>query len=258
MQWKTLLQKELLENRRNYKLLWVPLVIILLSIIDPITTYYLPVLIDTIGGLPDGAILEMPTPDAPEVLLMSLGQLSSLGVLVLILISMGTIAGEYKSGVADLILVKPVSAVNYITTKWVSYLILALLSLGLALLASWYYINLLFGTLLFAPLLKTFLFYGLWFILVITFVIFYNSFVKTPGLVAVLSLFSLMMMSLVTSIFGHYLAWSPIHLTGYIHDMLVTQTISTDLIATSVVTILLILTLLIGSVFAFKKKRLII
>ena len=37
-----LLRKEGLENWRNKKWIWVPLVFILLAIMDPITNYYLP------------------------------------------------------------------------------------------------------------------------------------------------------------------------------------------------------------------------
>src|SRR5690625_2902426 len=129
MQWKTLFKKEVLENWRNYKWVWVPLVLILLAIMDPITTYYLPLIIDSVGGLPEGAVLEMPTPLPEDVIMMSLGQLSSLGVLIIVLMMMGTISGEIKSGVSELILVKPISYLNYITSKWASFLCMVWISL---------------------------------------------------------------------------------------------------------------------------------
>src|SRR5699024_9883536 len=106
----------------NKKWIWVPLVFILLAIIDPISNYYMPQIIDSIGGMPEGAVFEIPELSSAEVILMTLGQLSSLGVLVIILMSMGTIAGERKSGVIELILVKPVSYQHYITAKWAALL----------------------------------------------------------------------------------------------------------------------------------------
>lgn len=255
-QWRTLFKKEILENTRNFKIVWVPLVIILLAIMDPITTYYMPIILDTVGGLPDGAIFDIPVPKAPEVIVMSLSQLSGLGVLVLVLISMGTIAGEYKSGITELILVKPVSALNYITSKWFFYILLMFASLTLALITSWYYTNLLFGVLSFTALLQTLLFSSLWFMLVVTITIFYNALVKTPGLVAGLSILSVMALSIVTSAFGRFLAWSPANITGYIHELLITNTLSGDLIATSITTIALIFVLLMSSILIFKTKKL--
>ena len=141
MQWKTLFKKEMLEHWRNYKWIWVPLVIILLAIMDPITTYYLPLILESVGGLPDGAVIEMPTPLPRDVIMMSLGQLSSLGVLIIVLMMMGTISGEIKSGVSELILVKPVTYLNYITSKWASFLLIVWVALFVALLLSLIHIS---------------------------------------------------------------------------------------------------------------------
>lgn len=256
MQWRTLFKKEILENIRNFKILWVPLVIILLAIMDPITTYYMPIIIDHVGGLPDGAILEFPVPQVAEAVAMSLGQLGSLGILVFILIAMGTIAGEYKSGITEIVLVKSISALNYVTSKWVFYIILVVGSLTLGLLTSWYYINLLYGTFAFSALLQTILFSSLWFMLVVTITCFYNALVNTPGLVAGLSLITVIALSLVTSAFGRFLAWSPANITHYVQEMLATQTVSQDLIATSITTLICIFILLMCSIIIFKHKKL--
>lgn len=257
MQWKTLFKKEMLENWRNYKWIWVPLVVILLAIMDPITTYYLPLIIESVGGLPDGAVIEMPTPLPRDVIMMSLAQLSSLGVLIIVLMMMGTISGEIKSGVSELILVKPISYLNYITSKWASFLLIVWISLSIAMLTSWYYINLLFGELAFLSLLQVILFYGLWLTLVVTLAIFYNTLVQTPGLVAALTIITIIIMSIITNIFDHLLTWSPIKLSEHIQEMLVFNEISIDLVATALVTIGIIIGLLIGSVYVFKRKEII-
>ena len=101
MQWMTLFNKEMMENWRNKKWIWVPLVLILLAILDPISNYYLPQIIEVVGGLPDGAIINLPEFAPADVVMMSLSQLSSLGVLVIVLMAMGTIASERKSGVSN-------------------------------------------------------------------------------------------------------------------------------------------------------------
>lgn len=256
MQWTTLLQKEILENWRNFKWVWVPLVMILIACMDPISTYYLPQIIDAVGGMPEGAAIEIPEYQPSDIIMMSLSQFSSLGVLIIVLMSMGTIASERKSGVLELVLVKPVSYKNYITAKWVSLMLLVWVGFILGMLASWYYVNLLFGDLSFVSLIKVILFYGLWLSLVISLSIFYNSLVKSAGLVAFFTILTVMIMSIITKIFAHYLAWSPNNISSHIHEMLVNNKIPTDLLGSAGITIVMIVFLLIGSTFTFKSKEL--
>lgn len=256
MQWTTLLQKEILENWRNYKWVWVPLVMILIACMDPISTYYLPQIIDAVGGLPEGSALDIPEYLPSDIVMMSLSQFSSLGVLMIVLMSMGAIASERKSGVLELTLVKPVSYKNYITAKWMSLLLLVWLAFILGMIASWYYVNLLFGELSFISLLNVILFFGLWLSLVISLSIFYNSLVKTPGLVAFFTILTVMIMSVVTKIFANYLAWSPSNISDHIHQMLVSGDISADLLGSAGITIIMIIFLLAGSIYAFRTKEL--
>ncbi|AIF42527.1 ABC transporter permease [Virgibacillus sp. SK37] len=256
MQWSALFKKEMLENWRNKKWLWFPLVMILIAIMDPISNYYLPQIIKSVGGLPEGAVLELPEFTPVEAIMMSLGQLSSLGVLIIVLISMGSIASEKKSGVIELILVKPVSYANYITAKWASLFVLIWTALFLSLVCSWYYINILFGSFSLLQLIQVTFFYGIWLTLVITISIFYNSLFHTPGLVAFLSAGTVIAMSVLTKVFHHILTWSPNKISEYIHTMLLTGEIPSELIATSSITAGCIGLLLFFSIIIIQKKEL--
>lgn len=255
MQWITLFKKEMVEFWRNKKWIWFPLVMILLAIMDPISNYYLPQIIEATGGLPEGTTIELPDYTPPEVIMMSLGQFSSLGVLVIVLMSMGTIASERKSGVSELILVKPVAYRNYITAKWAALLVLVWGSLLIGILASWYYITILYGDLALGSLLLVVLFYGLWLTLVVTVSIFYNTLFKSVGVVGFLSILTIMLVGLVTRIFGRFLSWSPIHLSDHIFDMLMMDHMSSELFATALVTLAMTIVLLILSIFTFKTKE---
>ncbi len=104
-----MVQKELLELVRSYKLLWVPLVYLLLGIMQPVSTYFMPVILEQAGSLPEGTVIEIPKPLGSEVLAQTLQQFGTLGVLVLVLVCMGTVSGERNNGTASLILVKPIS-----------------------------------------------------------------------------------------------------------------------------------------------------
>lgn len=255
MQWSVLFKKEMLENWRNFKWVWVPLVFILLSVMDPISTYYLPQIIDSVGGMPEGAVFEMPEMAPADALMMSLSQLSMLGTAVIVLISMGMIAGERKSGVAELVLVKPVSYFGYISAKWAAMLLLVWVALVVGLLASWYYVDLLFGDISFLDVLAVIFFYGLWMSLVVTVNTFFSTLVRTPGLAAFFTITFIVSLSILNQIFGHILEWIPNAISGYLRAMLADGSIPADLWGTSLVTVMLILFLLFASLFVLRKKE---
>jgi len=254
MQWLTLLQKELLENWRNFKWLWVPIVITILTIMDPITNYFLPEIIESVGNLPEGAVLEMPVPTTNEALMMSLGQLGSLGILIIVLMSMGTIANERKSGVAELILTKPVRYSYYVTAKWVSWNLLIWGSLIIAFFINWYYIQILYGDLGFSLILKIIVFYGLWLSLVMTIVIFYSTLFTSQGLVAALSLGTVILLHALPVIFVNRTTWLPSNMSDHIHYLVELGSVPDELIMTTLVTILLISSLLFLSIFQLKRQ----
>lgn len=255
MQWITLFNKEVLENWRNKKWIWVPIVMMLLTVMEPISYYYLPEIINVAGGVPEGAIIEIPKLAPFEVVMMSIEQLNIFGVLIIILISMGTIAGERQNGMTEIIMVKPVKHHNYITAKWTAFLLLVWVGLFLGLLINWYYTNLLFGDLSFLTMLKIFLFYGLWFTFVLTVSIFYSTLFKVPGLVAACTVITLLGLSFVNTILGHKLTLFPNQLSTYIYQMVETNSISNHLLGTSVIVLTLTALILIASIFTFKNKE---
>ncbi|MBM7553751.1 ABC transporter permease [Thalassobacillus pellis] len=254
-QWITVFNREMLEYWRNFKWIWVPVIFILLGVTDPLSTYYLPQIIESVGGLPEDATFDIPTPPPADVLMMSLSQYSQLGVLVVALMSMGLISGERKSGAAELVLVKPIRYSTYVTAKWAATSVLVLLSLIVGLLASWYYTNLLFGEIAFGDLLLTLLFYSLWLFYVVSISILLNTMFKTPGLVGFLTILLVILTSIVTNIFDHILDWSPAQLSSYINIVLTEGAIPNELWGTTVVTVLLIVGLLTLSIYTFRARE---
>lgn len=175
---KALLKKELKELLSTYKLIVVPIATILLMVSYPISMKLYPTLLK--GELPDAVIKAIPIPATNEVLSNVFSNFESLGVLILILISMGAISGERDKSVAAMVLVKPVSRNAYVLSKWISYSILAIVSYLIGMLITTYYTITLFegamnwgdvtlGTLLYLPIL----------IFIITLSIFYSTFMKS-------------------------------------------------------------------------------
>ncbi|WP_186576764.1 ABC transporter permease [Aquibacillus kalidii] len=255
MQWRTIFAKEMVEDWRNFKWVWVPLVYIIIAIMDPLTTYYLPKILDAVGGMPEGTIMELPETSPVDAFMMSFTEYSMFGVIVIVTITMGTIAGERKSGVAELVLVKPVGYLTYISSKWGEKLVLILGSYLLGMLASWYYVNLLFGDLAFSEFISATFFYGLWLSLVITITIFCSTLFKSPGIAGFVSIAILIVMSIIYKVFAKYLTWFPNSLSSHIRESLYNGKVDGDLWGTALVTIALIVVLLYGSLFTFRSKE---
>lgn len=255
-QWKTLFQKELVEMWRNFKWIWVPITFILLGVKEPLSSYYLPQIIDSLGGLPKGAVIKIPTPSSAEVLVQGLSQYTTIGVLIIVLTTMGILAGERKSGVAAMILVKPVSYSSFVTAKWAGSLLLMLSSFLVGYFSTWYYTGILFEWIPIADFFQSFFYYGLWFTLVLTLVIFFSASLLNPGMAAFLSLAVVIVVSLISSSFSNWLKWSPVQLIDYANKLLVTGDLSEDILPTVLIALICIVILLIISFSIFRRKEL--
>lgn len=141
---KAMLKKELLEMIRNYKIITIPILFIFLGAMQPITYYYLPDILK-LATLPEGAIMEIPLPTPSETIYSIFSQFNQLGLLILVLISMGSIANEVKSGVAENIFVKPISIKSYILSKWIAYFSITIISTMLGVLVGALYTSQLIG-----------------------------------------------------------------------------------------------------------------
>jgi ABC-2 type transport system permease protein len=255
-QFMVLFKKESLESWRNFKWIWMPISFLLLGVMDPITQHFLPQILDSVGDLPEGAVIQLPEPSAQDVLTMSLGNLDMFGILIIVLASMGIISGERKSGVAAMILVKPVSHVSFVLSKWFFSLILMWVSYFIGLLASWYYTGLLFDFIPFSDFLLTFVVYGIWLSMVITITIFFNAFVKTPGIVGFVTLATIILLNMIKGIPVEWLAWNPARLMSYAGQSLLQDSLPEHMMPAIILTVLFIFLLLIVSVFVFRKKEL--
>ncbi|MFC5702660.1 ABC transporter permease [Cohnella faecalis] len=211
--WLLLFRKEMLENARNYKWVWIPLVFVLLGISNPISTYYMPQILKA-GGVAEEAAKLIPVPASAEIMAKSLSQYGTLGLLVLALSFMGTVAGERQSGSAIMVLVKPVSHASYILAKWFGMTVLTLAAVGLGQLGAWYYTNVLFEDVSFQAVWSSCLVYALWLLFVNTVTLLLSCLLKSQSGIAFLSLGAAAVISLLTQLFGDAMSWSPSRLTG--------------------------------------------
>ncbi|APV44850.1 ABC-2 type transport system permease protein [Dehalogenimonas formicexedens] len=115
---KTLLFKELKEQFRTYRLLIVSGVFLFFGLTTPLMLKYLPEIIKLAGE--DVTGIPLPPPTALEALTEYSATALQVGLLVVILITMGAIAGERSRGTAVMTLSKPVGIGAFVTAKLVA------------------------------------------------------------------------------------------------------------------------------------------
>jgi ABC-2 type transport system permease protein len=139
--YRELLEKEVIEAWRTYRLGVVCGLAVLLGIVAPLVVRYLP----DIAGLGRGAGELGPDESSlPDVLDLFLRNLLLFGGLAGVLLGMGAIAGERERGTLSLVLAKPIGRAAFLWAKLVGIALVLGAGVALAVLAAWLYSAMLF------------------------------------------------------------------------------------------------------------------
>lgn len=141
------LRKELMEQWRSYRLLIVGVVLLLFGLASPLIAKYGPEILRL--ALPQGEeILQLiPPPTVADAASQYLKNISQFGVLLAVLMAMGSVALEKDKGTAGLMLVKPISRGVFLTAKFLALGLTFTVGILLAGVAGYYYTMLLFESL---------------------------------------------------------------------------------------------------------------
>jgi ABC-2 type transport system permease protein len=131
-----LLKKEIKEQFRTYRLLIVGGIFLFFGITTPILLKFLPELVKLAG---EQIPVEIPPPTAIQSLVEYAGTIGQLGVLVTVLIAMGSIANELRYGTAVMVLSKPVTRAAFVSAKFIAMSLTFLVSLIAASLFCFFY-----------------------------------------------------------------------------------------------------------------------
>lgn len=253
--------KEMRESWQNRKWIWLPLVFILLGAMQPVSTHFMPQILKMSGGLPAGTVIHIPVPSSASVFAKAQSQYNSLGLLVLVLAFMGSISSERQQAVLELVMVKPVSHASYILAKWTAELCLTLAAMVLGDLAAWYYTVQLIGPLPIDHALLSACVYAFWLILIVTLTTFFSVWLNSPVANAFVTLLIAAILSVLAAVLNWN--WSPGALTAHATSVLTGWTGagaggiligSSQMIWSLCLTGLLVIVLLIGTVYLFRRR----
>ena len=140
--YRELLEKEVVELWRTYRLGLFCALLIVLGILSVVLTKYLPEIERLLS--PPNDELGLDETGVPDVVDFLVSNLIQFGGLAAILLAMGSVAGERERGTAALVLARPVARAAYLFSKLAAIAMTIGLGTGVAVLGAWLYTALLF------------------------------------------------------------------------------------------------------------------
>lgn len=140
--YRELLAKEVVEAWRTYRLAILCGIFVVIGIAVPLLVRFLPRLLRWFGATGELGLEDLGVADVVEVLVRNV---TLIGGIAAILLTMGSIAGERRRGTLGLVLSRPVSRAAVIWAKFVALGMAFGLATGLAVLAAWLYSALFFS-----------------------------------------------------------------------------------------------------------------
>ena len=141
--YRLLLEKEVVELWRTYRLGLVCAMFLVIGIVTPVLTRFLPE-IDWLLAPPD-AELGLEETTIQEVVDLLVRTLIQFGSIAAVLLAMGSVASDRVHGVTALVLSRPVGRGAYLLSKFVGVAMALALATVLAIAGAWLYTTWLFG-----------------------------------------------------------------------------------------------------------------
>lgn len=249
----TLFRKEWLEAWRDKKLIWLPIVMMIIAVLQPLVLYYMEELLSVAGNLPEGAVLEFPVPTGEEVLISTLSQFDTIGTAIVVLSAMGIISHERNSGALSLIMARPVQPLQYISSKWLAHTLILVISFGLSYAFAYYYTALLFNEVSLTRLFASFAIYCLWLVFTLTVTLAIGTMLKKTGGIAGASLLVVACLLLSSSLLPKFMKWSPANAPSEAGQFLLTGEWGDTFYAMVITSSVLIIALIFIATAVFKR-----
>lgn len=197
MSFTILLRKEIKEQVKTYRLLIVVAVFLLFGLSTPLMLKYLPDILKLSG---EQIPIQIPAFAAADSLKSYLGNLGQVGVLVAVLVGMGSIAQERERGTAVMTLCKPVGFGAFALAKLTALVLTLAVGLALGALGCYFYTVLLLGNVDGPSFILMNLLVAAYFVVCLSVTLMYSAFFKSQLAAGALALVSLIGAALVGSI----------------------------------------------------------
>jgi ABC-2 type transport system permease protein len=200
MNFFVVLRKELIEQWRTKRILIVAAVLVIFGLASPLLAKVIPDLLKAIPNAPAALAGLFPTPTVADAISQYIKNMSQFGVLLAVLISMGSIAQEKERGTAAMLLTHPVSRFTFLLAKFVALACTFAISLAVAAIGCWYYTLLLFQSVPWGPFMALNGLMLLVFLVYVAVTLLCSTLVRTQGAAAGLAFGALILIAGVGSL----------------------------------------------------------
>lgn len=252
-----LLKREWLEAGRSYKLLWLPVVFMLLGMLQPLVYYYMPQILQMMDGLPEGLELNLPAYSAEEAIASTLtGQFDQLGLLILVISMMGLIISDKNNGMLTFISTRNTTLTEYLLGKWIGQAALLAVAIAAGFMMSALYTSFLYHAVPIGRVIAGLAVYYVWCLFILTVTLTLGALLSRVSAVAVLSIMLLLAMRTVTGLGAGFQSYNPAFLSNHAVNLIVAGEVLPHFVLTAVLTFVLIALLLFVSKTYLSRKEL--
>jgi ABC-2 type transport system permease protein len=245
-------KKEVTEIFRTSKIYILPIAFLAFGLMSPLMAKLTP---DLLKDMVKDFHIVLPKPTGIDGWGQLFKNLNQLGLLVVILMSMGSISEEKLRGTAVIVLTKPLSKVAFITAKFIAAGLLVLVSVSLSYLGCLYYTSILFDDLHLKTSLLGIGAYAVYALLILALTLFSSAVSGNQAISGGLAVAGFAVLS-ATGTIGSISRWSPGSLSGLESGLVAAKADIVDLWPPVAVSVALIIVLLAAAIWIFRRKEL--
>lgn len=216
------LKKEFLGILKTYRIWVIPAIFLFFGLMSPPVAKLAPEIVKS--TMPKGLTLKIPTPTILDAFSQYLKNLAQLGILAVILLSMGLVSEEKSKGTLQLVITKPVSRTTVVISKFIAQNILILSSMIVAAGVCYLYSIAIFRDGKLIEFAQANLLFIVYFLLIITITIFFSTILNNQIAAGGLSIVSFAILSILPSLHRFFDKYSPAALTGMANKIMLGQT----------------------------------
>lgn len=249
------LKKEFKEITKTYKIWVVPIIFLFFGFLSPIAAKVLPEILKP--QLESQKIfIEIPPPTAADSFLQFFKNLAQMGMLAIILLSMGLVSEEKARGTFSLVLTKPISRTAVILSKFFAQKTLILASITIGGIVCYIYTLVLFKTANLSEFALAALLYLIYSLLIIAITLFFSTLFYNQIAAGGLSLLAFFTLSLLPSLSESFARYSPGAIPSLANKIVSEQAAFSKSSWPIAVSLLLVVVLLALSCLSFNRQEL--
>ncbi|CAM3974993.1 ABC transporter permease subunit [Mesobacillus zeae] len=252
-----LINKEFVQMKRDYKIIWLPLVFMFLGATQPVVMYYLPAILKALGG-GQGITIDpsMTQQEGGHIMAATLGsQFDQLGLMIIAVSVMGVIQSDKASGMLAFILTRPVSVGAYIWGKVISNYFIILLSVSCGFFVSYLYTSYLFSSVQFSCVLASLFIYSVWVLFMVTFTTMISTIFNSQGIIALISIVFLLFNRMIVGLHPVLDMLNPAGMSKYAMEFLITGSAENSFYGNLVIIMIWILVTMVISYYWITQKK---